>query len=249
MKSTNPYNKAFYTEQSSGSHRSAEVVVPVVNKIIAPRSVCDIGCGVGTWLSVWQDQGISDICGIDGDYVDRTQMMIDASNFICADLRRSLSLEKNFDLAISLEVAEHLPPDRGAGFVAELTSAAPVVLFSAAIPGQGGTDHINEQWQDYWAELFRSHGFTAFDCIRPAIWKDERVERWYRQNIILYCRNDKIADYPLLKTTSVMPLSIVHPNQYAERGREYNVRESLAFLTGSLQRAAERRLRRLFNPG
>lgn len=245
MKNNNPYDSAFYSGQSSGSHRSAEIVAPIVNSIIAPRSVCDVGCGVGSWLSVWRDLGIDEICGIDGDYVDRSQLMIDASKFVCSDLRRPLSLKKTFDLALSLEVAEHLPPDRGSSFVAELTSIAPVVMFSAAIPGQGGTDHINEQWQDYWAELFRSHGFTAFDCIRPAVWNDARVERWYRQNIILYCRNDKIADYPLLKTPSTMPLSIVHPNQFAERSQEYNVYESLAFLTGSLRRATERRLRRL----
>ena len=245
MKSTTPYDSAFYSSQRSGSHRSADIVVPLVNEIIAPRSVCDIGCGVGTWLSIWRDRGVSDICGIDGDYVDRSQLMIEASKFVCADLRQPLSLDRSFDIALSLEVAEHLPAQRAESFVGELASAAPVVLFSAAIPKQGGTDHINEQWQDYWAKLFRGHDFTAFDCIRPIVWNDERIERWYRQNIILYCRNDKIADYPALMTSRTMPLSIVHPQQYIERSQEYNVYESLAFLKSSLRRAAERRLHRL----
>jgi SAM-dependent methyltransferase len=245
MKYSNPYDSAFYAGQRRGSHRSAELILPIVKEIISPRSVCDVGCGVGSWLSVWRDLGVDDIRGMDGDYVDKSQMMIDPGKFVYSDLRRPLLFDRSFDLALSLEVAEHLPPDRGKSFVAELSSAAPVVLFSAAIPGQGGTDHINEQWQEYWADLFRARGFTPFDCIRPIVWNNKQIERWYRQNIILYCRNDKIADYPLLSTVVTMPLSIVHPQQYTERSQEYGVHESLSFLTGSVRRAAERRLRRL----
>jgi hypothetical protein len=83
---------------------------------------------------------------------------------------------------MSLEVAEHLPPDRSNSFIAELTALAPVALFSAAIPQQGGTDHINERWQSYWAGLFKKRGFSPLDVIRPAVWENDAVERWYRQN-------------------------------------------------------------------
>ena len=90
------------------------------------------------------------------------------------------------DLAICLEVAEHLTPAAGARLVKTLCSVAPVVLFSAAIPAQGGTNHINEQWQSHWADEFAAHGFDCFDPIRPEIWNDRDVFPWYRQNILLF---------------------------------------------------------------
>ena len=193
----------------------------------------------------WKNNGVDEICGLDGDYVDRSLLMIDESQFHCHDLRDKLPVTKNFDLALSLEVAEHLPQDRAESFVAELTAIAPVILFSAAIPNQGGTDHVNEQWQDYWAELFMKRGFKAHDVIRPAVWNNDHVERWYRQNMILYCREDKVANYPALSSAKTLPLSIVHPKQYAGRSEEYTVFETLVLLKGSLRRAAERRLQRL----
>ena len=62
------------------------------------------------------------------------------------DLAQPLQIDRRFDLALSLEVAEHLPPECGSEFVQTLTDLSSVILFSAAIPFQGGTDHLNEQW-------------------------------------------------------------------------------------------------------
>ena len=245
MEAVTPYDSDFYNHQSVGSYRSANVVVPIANQIIKPRSICDVGCGIGSWLHAWKNVGVKDVCGIDGNYVDRSLLMIDAREFIYADLRKPLTLNRTFDLVLSLEVAEHLPAERAEGFVADLSKIAPVVLFSAAVPQQGGTDHINEQWQEYWANLFRNLGFIAFDCIRPVVWDDEAVERWYRQNIILYCRNSRVSDFPALSVSNSFPLSIVHPKQYVERHKEYGVRETLTLLGASLRRASQRRMDRL----
>jgi SAM-dependent methyltransferase len=245
MDAATPYDSRFFTTQRAGSFRSANVIVPIINDLIAPRSVCDVGCGVGTWLRAWSDLGVSQICGLDGDYVDQAQLMIEKQFFLRHDLRRTLPSIGTFDLVLSLEVAEHLPADRAESFIADLTTLAPVVLFSAAIPNQGGTNHINEQWQDYWAELFEARGFTPFDVVRPLIWNDERVERWYRQNIILYCREEVARKYPALSAARVLPLSLVHPKQYIERNDEYNVWESWALLQNALRRAGIRRWRKL----
>jgi SAM-dependent methyltransferase len=242
MEVSTPYSREFYLGQRGGSYTSASVIVPMVKEIFGPKSVCDVGCGVGTWLRAWKDNGVSAVCGFDGDYVDRSQLMIDAATFRCHDLRKPLPSEVKYDLAMSLEVAEHLPPERSESFIAELTALAPVVLFSAAIPQQGGTDHINERWQSYWAGLFARHGFSPLDVIRPAVWENEAVERWYRQNVIVYCRNDVIAHYASRSAARVLPLSIVHPKQYTEIREEYNVIGAFGLLRGAVHRAISRRL-------
>jgi SAM-dependent methyltransferase len=245
METNTPYSREFYSGQRDGSYMSARVIVPIVKEIFAPRSVCDVGCGVGTWLRAWNDNGVSEVRGFDGDFVDRSQLMIDAGNFRCHDLRKTLPSDAKYDLAMSLEVAEHLPPERSESFIAELTALAPVVLFSAAIPLQGGTDHINERWQSYWADLFEKHGFSALDIIRPAVWENDAVERWYRQNAIIYCRSDVIADYAPKCAGRKFPLSIVHPKQYVEVRQEYNVVGAFGLLRDAVQRAVVRRLKKV----
>lgn len=185
-----PYTRSFYAHRSGGSAASAEVVVPLLLSVFPVRSVVDIGCGTGAWLEAFAGCGIGDYLGIDGPYVSADMLRIPARHFRAADLARLSDLDRRFDLACSLEVAEHLPRSSAGAFVALLTSAAPVVLFSAAIPHQGGTGHVNEQWQSYWHDLFAAQGFEAIDCIRPAVYGDRRVEWWYRQNILVYCRPD-----------------------------------------------------------
>jgi SAM-dependent methyltransferase len=244
MQANTPYSRDFYLGQQAGSYTSASVIVPIVKEIFAPRSVCDVGCGVGTWLRAWKDNGVDDICGLDGEYVDRSQLMIDVGNFRCHDLRKPLPSDLKYDLSMSLEVAEHLPPDRSDSFIAELTALAPVALFSAAIPQQGGIDHINEQWQSYWAGLFKKRGFSPLDVIRPAVWENDAVERWYRQNTIIYCRNDVIVDYASRCAEQKLPLSIVHPKQYVEIRQEYNVAGAFGLLRDAVQRAVMRRLKK-----
>ena len=125
---------------------------------------------------------------------------------------------------------------------------APLVLFSAAIPHQGGRDHINEQWQSYWASLFNEHGFRTFDVIRPVIWDNSQVERWYRQNIVIYCREDCVASYPgLTERAPAPPLSVVHPKQFIDGLSEQGTRDALRILRSSLPRSASRRFRSASN--
>jgi hypothetical protein len=106
-----------------------------------------------------------------------------------------LPLEREFDLVLSLEVAEHLPEESAAGFSQSLARLGPIVLFSAAAPQQGGTGHLNEQWPSYWVRHFAQNGFTVVDCLRDRIWRDERIEWRYRQNLLLFVRNDLFSQY------------------------------------------------------
>src|SRR5579871_2089663 len=166
------YSEAFFARQKYGSLSSAQVIVPLVMALVRPVSVIDVGCGVGTWLSIFAGLGVSDVYGVDGPYVDQNQLFIPRENFLPADLTQAFSCPRKFDLVVCLEVAEHLPSTASSTLIDTLTSLGPVLLFSAAIPFQGGTNHINEQWPEYWAALFAERGFEPFDCVRPVVWND-----------------------------------------------------------------------------
>jgi SAM-dependent methyltransferase len=183
-----PYAPSFFKGHEQGAARSAQAVVPLVLKQFDVQSVVDVGCGTGICLAEFAQHGIADYLGIDGQYVPREMLRIPADRFIVSDLSDFALPQRSFDLACSLEVAEHLPPECAEQFVAALAALAPAVLFSAAIPGQGGTNHLNEQWQSYWAALFARSGFVGVDCVRPNVFNNSAVELWYRQNIIIYCR-------------------------------------------------------------
>jgi SAM-dependent methyltransferase len=208
------YDTKFYKSFRESSYSSAREIVPLILRLMPVGSVCDIGCGDGTWLRVFRDEGVADVLGIDGEYVAKDMLQIPADNFRAMDLRQGISLRRSFDLAISLEVAEHLPESRAVSFVEDLTRLAPVILFSAAIPGQGGRDHVNEQWQTYWTAIFAQCGYVACDFLRPKIWKNRRIAYWYRQNALLFCDRRSIETIPeLASSPHSLRIPLVHPEQ------------------------------------
>lgn len=215
-----PYSGSFFSVQSSGSRDSAEVVVPMILELVKARSVVDVGCGVGTWLSVFRSHGVEDVLGVDGDYVPRERLQMPVEQFHAADLTQPLQAGRRFDLAVSLEVAEHLPPAVSEQFVASLTGLADLVLFSAAIPRQHGSDHINERWQSWWADRFAERGYVPIDCVRRRVWSHPRVEWWYAQNMILYASHDQLIGNPRLQREyelmGTSQLSLVHPARYVQ---------------------------------
>jgi len=212
------YTADFYRTHRDGARRSAEAVVPIVVELVQPRSVIDVGCGLGAWLAVFRQHGIEDIWGVDGPHIERQLLEIAPDRFQPADLREPIRLPRRFDLVVSVEVAEHLPPECAATFVDSLTALGSVVLFSAAIPHQGGVQHLNEQWPEYWAERFGRNGYVAIDLVRPRIWRDDRVEWWYAQNTLLYVERARVEREPSLRAayeaTRLQPLSVVHPRKY-----------------------------------
>jgi len=189
---------------------------------IKPSSLIDVGCGEGAWLSIFRHSGVERVVGVDGVYVNQDRLLIPSDCFLAADLSEpsKINIQKTYDLAVCLEVAEHLPSECAMPLVRFLTRLAPVILFSAAIPNQGGTNHINEQWPDYWVAIFEKCGFTAIDCIRPRLWSDDDVDWWYAQNTFLFLNQSELARYPQLvseaKLHAEQPLVIVHPKAYVK---------------------------------
>jgi len=181
------YDENFYTYISENARRSAQVLLPaLVGAMPAPvKTVLDVGCGAGAWLSVWKELG-ADVLGLDGAYVRLEQILIEREEFLAVDLQKGFALNRQFDLVQSLEVAEHLPASSAGNFVANLCKHAPLVLFSAATPGQGGENHINERHYEYWRALFKQQGFVMYDPVRLAIKGNSCVKSWYRYNTFLY---------------------------------------------------------------
>ncbi len=183
------YDASFFAYTSASNQASAEAVVALL-KLWFPHvaSVADFGCGQGVWLAAWQGAGVADVLGLDGDYVDRSQLRIAAEQFRATDLVKPTELGRRFDLVQSVEVAEHLPASAAAGFAQMLGKHADLLLFSAAPPGQGGEHHVNEQPYDYWRNLLAAQGFIAYDCIRPHLAGRPEIQPWYRYNLVLYAR-------------------------------------------------------------
>jgi SAM-dependent methyltransferase len=212
------YDPGFYERLQETADPSASVVVPMLLEAAPVTSVLDTGCGAGGWLAGFRAHGVEDVLGLDGPWVREDQLRIPRACFRRTDLAQPIVLGRRFDLALALEVAEHLPPERAAGFVADLVAAAPLVLFSAAIPGQDGVNHLNEQWPDWWASLFAGHGMQALDPFRAALWRDGRVAWWYRQNLLLFATDEAFARWPSLASfgpAGTEPLPLVHPALWA----------------------------------
>jgi SAM-dependent methyltransferase len=245
------YDRAFYERHRRGSGSSAEVVAPLVVEWVRPKSVVDVGCGMGTWAAAFSRRGVGDVVGVDGSPVPADLLQIPAERFQVRDLSKPLDLGRTFDLAVCLEVAEHLPARFADGLVASLTSLAPVVLFSAAIPGQGGVGHVNEEWPRAWAERFSAAGFAWADPIRPRIWNDPGVEPWYAQNVLLFHRPGRFqapapwdAAGAAPDARPAWPLPLVHPHGWLRAKRPPTVGRALSDLRRALGAAVSRPFRR-----
>jgi len=188
--------------------------------MVSPRTVVDVGCGTGSWLAEFQRHAVDDVLGLDGPWVDTALLHIPSDRFRVIDLTKPILEPRRFDLVVCLEVAEHLHSEFAPTIVESLTSLGDVILFSAAIPFQGGYNHFNEQWPDYWATLFEARGYQVVDGIRHKIWMNSRVEWWYAQNMFFVVDRAKLSEYPALARAAAesagRPLAVVHPRAYVE---------------------------------
>jgi SAM-dependent methyltransferase len=166
-------------------------IVPIIIDLFEPKSVVDVGCGLGTFIKIFKDKGAKKILGLDGHWCNKDLLFhnITPAEFIEIDLEQKIQINNRFDLAISLEVAEHLSPKRAKSFIEDLTNLSEVILFSAAIPNQGGDHHKNENWISYWEDLFTNYGYIKYDVLKPSIWENPNIFWWYKQNMVLFIKH------------------------------------------------------------
>jgi len=191
------YDTSFYAQRRTRTLPAAKRILGLVQSRIPFTSVADFGCGTGTWLSAAIELGASKALGFEGEWLNKDMLDDPRIEINLGDLEKRVSIPEPVNLAISLEVAEHLSPARAETFVDDLCAAAPFVLFSAAVPRQGGKGHINEQWQSYWAEKFAARNYQTFDFIRPKIWGDDSIPYWYQQNSLIFAKKDSVLSAKL----------------------------------------------------
>jgi SAM-dependent methyltransferase len=199
--------------RGKSNETSAQILVPLLYKLFKPVSVLDVGCGGGAWCREFINAGVTKVYGID--------------KRDCSFTHEKFLFQRNVDsllniafphasLTLCLEVAEHLPEEEADGLVGSLVMSAPVIIFAAGIPGQGGQGHINEQWPTYWFKKFVKHGYVVRDCIRPIIWNDKEISFWYRQDILVFCTQEAAEDFHPLNPYCA--LDLVHPEAWLNIG-------------------------------
>jgi SAM-dependent methyltransferase len=213
------YNQSFYNGHLSGMSISASIVLKHLYQYYQPKSIIDIGCGQGAWLDAAESLGAKYLRGFDGDWIIEESLLSKNIIFTHINLESSMpEIDRDYDLCISLEVAEHLSERQGKILIDLLCEASNVVLFSAAVKNQGGTHHKNEQWQSYWINLFRVNGYECLDILRPEIWNNPSVKWWYRQNIFLFVDPTKSRlNIESLRRLEKPIYDLVHPKNYLEK--------------------------------
>lgn len=199
------YDAAFFDYVNTTSRAAANVIIPILRAALDPGSVLDVGCGQGEWLATWQRSGIGDVFGVDGDYVDLRKLQISEDRFLGLDLTGGFDLRRQFDLVQCLEVAEHLPAACSDRLLDSLVQHGRLILFSAAPPGQGGHDHVNERSYEHWRQDFARRGYVALDFLRPQLRDDENIASWYRYNSILYARRETLPALSSDLQSSLIP--------------------------------------------
>jgi len=219
----NSYQSSYFQKRKNISSISAEITLTKLSKFLSFSSVVDFGCGTGTWLAACQNMGVNKILGFD-HYAKESELLIERKYFHKKSLAAKISLDEKFDLAISLEAAEHVEQISADTIVENLSNASDVILFSAAIPGQGGTNHVNEQPPRYWAKKFANQGLAQFDVIRPLIWEEDDVAWWYKQNTFLYIHSDanrKIKFEEL--DQGLINQQVIHPHCLTDKIEEFDI--------------------------
>ena len=203
---------------------SAKEIVPLLFQAIKPSSVIDVGCGTGVWISECKRNGADRIQGIDGEWVLPNKLFINEDeleiyDFENTDKEPQCVNSDHYDMAICLEMAEHVSRAKADYVIDVLTKAADVIYFSAATPYSGGMHHVNECWQSYWISKFKKRGFLAIDYIRPKVWNNKKVCYFYAEESFIFVKKERLSEFPLLQEAyqEEFIADIVHPIHFKEQ--------------------------------
>lgn len=176
-------------------------------------SVCDIGCGAGIWLSIFKKNGFN-VQGYDGNEYSQ-ELQIENDEFAQVNLMEPLQEKNHYDIAISLEVAEHIPIKHCDTFLSSITDLADIIVFSAAVPFQMGQGHVNEQYQSYWVKKFDEKGYECLDVLRKQVWSCKDVCHYYKQNLFIMLRRKNEFQKIIEKYKGASEIvDVIHPETW-----------------------------------
>jgi hypothetical protein len=251
------YTPLYFQENvNTAALLSASEIVAFLIEHLSPKSMLELGAGSGIWSKIALDHGIQDVLAVDGDWVQSKNIHVPSAHFLSHNLSVPLLLPRSFDLALCLEVGEHLKKTDADVLIDSLTRHASVVVFGAAIPLQGGTLHVNEQWPAYWQEKFRNRGYSTIDVIRPVFWNNKNVAYYYKQNTFVYLKEakeptelgDKLRKISAGSYQQSSEYVFIHPDKYVEISTfdNVNVRLMLRKTPRLVARALSRKILRTF---
>ena len=206
------YNEEFWgVNHGNYNYKSAKIILPILFNHYKPNSIIDVGCGIGTWLKAAKELGINKFVGIDGNEIEEDFLLVSRKYIKIDNLEthKNINNEK-YDLAISVEVAEHLHNNCSVHFVKTLTSYSDVVLFSAAIPYQEGEHHINCNPPQFWVDIFKKYGYDCYDFRNDLMNMWEKVNPCYSQNILLFAK-EKYRNTFMKFNLTEKPIFYYHP--------------------------------------
>lgn len=183
------YTSNFYESVADRADVASNAIFSIFFRAIKVASIKDVGCGNGIWLRQTLEMGsVKNRIGY-----DLPSALESSTQFSNKDIVfNEIDLEtKNYDfiptdLTLCLEVAEHVSSDSAVRLIESICRTSKYVIFSAATPGQGGYNHINERSFNYWVSLFEANGFVGFDVFRETIQQDHRIPFFYRNNVFLF---------------------------------------------------------------
>jgi len=182
------YNEDFFKDNINLTKSSAQSVVDLLLYYFHPASVLDIGCGPGVYLREFKNRGIR-IQGVEGSGKVKNHLLVPQETVIIHDLRKSLELHEKYDLVLCFEVAEHLPEKSAENLVRILTVHGDTIIFTAAPPGQGGKNHINEQPEAFWKDLFAKCAYVKNEDVTAELrtnMRERHVIEWMYKNIFVF---------------------------------------------------------------
>ncbi len=196
------YHQSFYDSVSARAEKTAQITRELISSFLTPESLIDIGSGDGVWTFTY----LSGFSNLNATVVDLPETQFKFINNLSSrvhviqqDFELGVNLPSSiFDLAICVEVIEHLSPRAAQELISYICKHSKVVLFSGATKGQGGTHHINENTQSFWIESMVNRGMKAYDVVRPVLSGEKEVPSYYKNNIFLYVNESLLGASELL---------------------------------------------------
>jgi hypothetical protein len=204
------YSHDFYSDMKKASADSYSFLATWIFNYCSPKSAIDWGAGTGELLMALQISHNVRVRALEGHWIKELPTSLPKIYYEFRDLRFPFKLEEKFDVAICLEVAEHLEDEYAQTLIDGICNSSDLIFFSAAIPYQGGTSHVNEQWPIYWAEKFHQAGFVLAHDPREELWDNPEVAAYYKQNLLIFERSEG-------NLKLVVPRPLIHPSLWERK--------------------------------